>query len=169
MNTAPLDLILALGSNIGNRFQNLSDALSLLKKYFGNPIKISNIYESNPVDFLEQPKFLNMVALYRSSNFENPLEILSITKEIENILGRKKIIPKGPRNIDIDILYVNNLKFQNKELTLPHPGILERDFVIFPLQEVARCTKNCFIPKVPHNIFNNLNLYQPLLTNCIEN
>lgn len=152
-------LILALGSNIGDRLKNLNIAQRELEQIFGQPISRSKIYESKPVDYLKQPNFLNMVILFELSNSINPSEVLKMTQSIEIRLGRKKKIPKGPRIIDIDILYINNKKISSDDLEVPHPEILKRDFVIYPLQEIKSTATKVKIPDPSINVPNQLRIY----------
>ena len=173
MKKPDTELALALGSNIEDRLDNLNRAIAQLIKKFGQPIASSNVYESKPVDYLDQPQFLNMVLLFKAPKTLSPKELLKITQEIEVILGRQKIIPKGPRNIDIDILFVNNEKANSAELVLPHPGINERDFVIYPLQEIRKAAKVIDIPLPDGLVKNELKIVAPcsqivqLVSRCI--
>ena len=158
MKSANSELVLALGSNIGDKKNNLLNALRSLELYFGAPVAKSNPYESIPVDFIHQPSFINLVALYKIQTPKDPNDILQITQKIEKSLGRKKVIPKGPRNIDIDILYLDNLEVKSQQLTIPHPQIMHRDFVIYPLQELKHRTRRINIPPPSKSLINNLQL-----------
>jgi 2-amino-4-hydroxy-6-hydroxymethyldihydropteridine diphosphokinase len=158
MKPAYSELVLALGSNIGNKKDNLLNALRSLEFNFGVPVAKSNSYESIPVDFIHQPSFINLVVLYKIKSPKNPYDILQATQKIEKSLGRKKVIPKGPRNIDIDILYLDNLDVKSRQLTIPHPQIMYRDFVIYPLQELEHCTRRIDIPRPSKSLINNLRL-----------
>lgn len=124
-----------LGSNTGDRLSNLKKALNLLKEKDIEVSKISSVYESSPVDYLEQPDFLNIVVEAETS--VEPGKTLELIREIENLLGRKREIEKGPRIIDIDILLYNKAEIRTADLTVPHPKMLERSFVIVPLLEIA--------------------------------
>lgn len=126
---------LGLGSNIADRLSNLKRALSLLRKRDINILKTSSVYESSPVDYLEQSDFLNIVVEVETAL--EPGEILESIREIENSLGREREIKKGPRTIDIDILLYDDAEIRSAELTIPHPRMFERSFVIVPLLEVA--------------------------------
>lgn len=129
-----MSLIISLGSNLNDRVANLSDALEKLCKHF-NCISLSNIYESGAVDYLDQPDFLNQVAEFALPN-KTPQETMSLLLEIENELGRIRAYDKGPRIIDIDIIFWNNLKIQSKDLIIPHESWAKRDFIIKPLTEL---------------------------------
>lgn len=164
-----MQIILALGSNIGSRYENLLRAQTELHKCFGEPVSTSKIYESIPVDYLSQPSFLNMVILYEVHEKITPGEVLKITQGIEIQLGRKKEIPKGPRNIDIDILFINDKVVCSERLQIPHPEISYRDFVIYPLQEIRSSAKKMTIPKPSPNRPNRLRLFDIVSNNCLDN
>jgi GTP cyclohydrolase-4 len=125
---------LSLGSNLGDRKQNLAQALELLSKHL-KVEQISSIYETEPVGYEQQPLFLNAVC--RISTKLNPERLLRLAKKIEAELGRTPSFPNAPRPIDIDILIYSDEVFSNKELTIPHPRLAERSFVLVPLAEIA--------------------------------
>jgi len=125
---------LGLGSNMGDRKQNLAQALELLPKQVVVE-QVSSIYETEPVGYQPQPLFLNAVC--RISTELNPGQLLRLAKKIEAKLGRKPGFPNAPRPIDIDILLYNDEVFSTKELTVPHPRLTERAFVLVPLAEIA--------------------------------
>jgi len=129
-------LVLSLGSNIESRLENLMAATNLLNKNF-NKIIISSLYETEPKDDIDQKYFYNIVALYET-NIDDPFYILKITKEIENNIGREKDInrPKGPRKIDIDIIFFENKILNSDILTIPHKSYKKRNFVLIPLLEM---------------------------------
>jgi 2-amino-4-hydroxy-6-hydroxymethyldihydropteridine diphosphokinase len=125
---------LGLGTNLGDRFQNLYHAKEYIK---AQEIKIeaeSTIDETDPVDVLNQPKFLNQVIL--ASTQLLPHELLNVLKKIEMTMGRIPSIPKGPRLIDIDILLYNDDIINDAHLTIPHPEIRKRSFVLKHLAEL---------------------------------
>ncbi len=126
---------LCLGSNLGDREKNLIRALSLLSTEV-NLDKASSVYETEPVGYKEQPLFLNL-ACQVTTNL-NPWELLHLAKAIENKMGRisgKQI--NAPRPIDIDILFYNKQIINSKNLTVPHPRLAKRAFVLIPLSEIA--------------------------------
>jgi 2-amino-4-hydroxy-6-hydroxymethyldihydropteridine diphosphokinase len=126
---------LSLGSNLGDRAGFLCDALSLLSKLDYVTIeKVSSIYETDPQGYLDQADFLNIVCSIETEL--TPEELLSATGKIESILGRERSIRFGPRTIDIDILTFENEVRSSEKLTLPHPRMLERQFVLIPLHEI---------------------------------
>ena len=125
---------LGLGSNLGDRKQNLAQALELLSK---NVVieKVSSIYETEPVGYREQPLFLNAVC--RISTELSPAKLLRLAKKIEAKSGRLSSFCNAPRPIDIDILFYGNEVLDDKKLTVPHPRLVERAFVLVPLAEIA--------------------------------
>ena len=125
---------LCLGSNLGDREKNLTRALSLLSQEVKLE-KVSSIYETEPVGYKEQPLFLNMVC--QGTTNLNPQELLSLAKAIESKMGRAPSFPNAPRPIDIDILFYDNEIITTKDLTIPHPRLTDRAFVLVPLAEIA--------------------------------
>lgn len=127
-------LVIALGSNEGRRKFNIDKALSLLRASF-TEVQVAQLYESLDIYNPEGPPFLNTVAQYVRPE-KNPRNILNIVLNIEKTMGRKRLAPKGPRVIDLDILFINDLTVQEDGLTLPHPRWAERSFVVRPLSEL---------------------------------
>jgi 2-amino-4-hydroxy-6-hydroxymethyldihydropteridine diphosphokinase len=125
---------LGLGTNIGDRQSNLARALKLLGERLKIE-KVSSIYETEPVGYVDQPKFLNAVCLVKTNI--GPLQLLSLVKGIESNMGRDAGFPNGPRIIDIDIILYGNMSMIDPELTIPHPRMNERAFVLIPLVEIA--------------------------------
>lgn len=125
---------LGLGSNLGDREANLRKAIRLLSRKLRIE-GVSSIYETEPQDFFEQPKFLNAVC--RAATNLGPAELLEETKIVEKEMGRVPTFRYGPRVIDIDILFYGDLVLETPTLTLPHPRMAERAFVLVPLAEVA--------------------------------
>jgi len=125
---------LGLGSNLGDRKHNLAQALELLSKHVVIEL-ISSVYETEPSGYKEQPLFLNAVC--RVSMGLSPENLLRLAKKIEAELGRTPGFPNAPRPIDIDILFYDNQVLNDKELTIPHPRLVERAFVLVPLAEIA--------------------------------
>jgi 2-amino-4-hydroxy-6-hydroxymethyldihydropteridine diphosphokinase len=130
---------LCLGSNLGEREENLCQALTLLSQKV-NLDEVSSVYETEPVPILnrdkEQPLFLNLVC--RITTNLPPEELLRLAKDIETSMGR---VPSGqinsPRPIDIDILFYDNKIMETQNLTIPHPRLKDRAFVLIPLAEIA--------------------------------
>lgn len=125
---------LCLGSNLGDREKNLIWALSLLSQEI-NLEKVSSIYETEPIGYKEQPLFLNLVC--RVTTNLNPQELLHLAKTIENKMGRIPSFPNSPRPVDIDILFYDNQIIKTQDLTIPHPRLAKRAFVLIPLSEIA--------------------------------
>ena len=125
---------LGLGSNLGDREENLRKALSLLGDV-GEIIALSSVYETEPWGYAEQPSFLNMVCGFRTSL--SPPELLALAQEVERKLGRVRTIRYGPRTMDVDILLYGDLVLDTPDLQIPHPRIPERAFVLAPLAEIA--------------------------------
>ena len=127
-------IFIGLGSNVGNREEHLKKALELMAQ--GIAISaVSSIYETEPVDFEDQGWFLNMVVQGRTRLF--PEVLLEKLQHIEASMGRQRAIPKGPRTIDLDILLYGKALRAAKQLTIPHPLLHERAFVLAPLAEIA--------------------------------
>lgn len=129
-------IYLALGSNIEPRETYLAKALDALNAYQQITIvKKSSVYKTAPVGYTDQADFLNMVVEVDTSLL--PLALLDVCQAIEKQLGRKRDIRFGPRTIDLDILMYNQENRETERLTLPHPRMLERAFVLIPLGEIA--------------------------------
>lgn len=127
-------IYLALGSNLGDRRANLAAAIQRLR----NAIEInsiSSVYETEPVGYTEQPRFLNL-ALQGQTTL-SPEALLAYVKSIEAALGRQHTFRNGPRPIDIDILFYDDIRHEQEHLTVPHPRLAERAFVLAPLAEIA--------------------------------
>ncbi|MDI7743840.1 2-amino-4-hydroxy-6-hydroxymethyldihydropteridine diphosphokinase [Lysinibacillus fusiformis] len=127
---------LSLGTNIGQREENLKLAVRLLQEKPNVTVQsISSIYETAPVGYLDQPSFLN-IALYIETSLP-AMDVLTICQSVENELGRVRDIRWGPRIIDLDILLFNNDNIEVENLIVPHPRMFERAFVLVPLLEIA--------------------------------
>lgn len=125
---------MALGANLGDREASLREALKRLAAEPGMETRaISPVYETAPVGYTDQPSFLNMVV--RLSTGLSPVEVLRRLLAIEREMGRVRDIRWGPRNIDLDLLLVGETSMDTPELTLPHPRMGERAFVLVPLQD----------------------------------
>jgi 2-amino-4-hydroxy-6-hydroxymethyldihydropteridine diphosphokinase len=126
---------LGLGSNLGRRAANLARARRLLEREGVQVLAASSVYETEPVDYPDQPWFLNQVLEVRSGL--EPPDLLRLAKEIEARMKRAATVPKGPRTIDIDILFAGDLVLETPGLVLPHPRVHLRNFVLIPLAEIA--------------------------------
>ena len=125
---------LGLGSNLGDREENLRKTLSLLGESV-EIIALSSVYQTEPWGYGEQPSFLNMVCGFRTSL--SPPELLALVQEVERRLGRVRTIRYGPRTMDVDILLYGDRIVDTPDLQIPHPRIPERAFVLAPFAEIA--------------------------------
>ena len=128
-------IYLSLGSNIGDREANLRKAVEQLASQDMRVLHTSRIYETEPVDYVDQAWFLNQVVEAETTLF--PMQLLTRVGRVERDLGRKRTVRKGPRTIDIDILFYGAAVVETKRLEIPHPRIAERRFVLVPLAELA--------------------------------
>jgi 2-amino-4-hydroxy-6-hydroxymethyldihydropteridine diphosphokinase len=127
---------IGLGSNVGDREANLRKAVERLKKADGIEVtRVSSIYETAPVGYLEQPDFLNAVIEIETTL--SPPELLAVTKSIERDQKRLRQVRWGPRTIDLDILLYDDAEVEENGLRLPHPEVANRAFVLVPLAEIA--------------------------------
>jgi 2-amino-4-hydroxy-6-hydroxymethyldihydropteridine diphosphokinase len=126
-----------LGSNLGDRAGNLLLAVRGIMDAGLHVIRLSSIYETEPVGAIAQPDFLNMVAEISGDTMPEPEQLMARLLRVEYALGRTRDVPKGPRTIDIDLLLFGNELRQTEFLVLPHPGMRERRFVLDPLAEIA--------------------------------
>lgn len=132
---AETTVYLSLGSNLGDREKNLRTAIGALPDAKVRLACVSSVYETEPVDLREQPWFLNCTV--RATTEAPPLDLLHALRGIESGMGSKKLVPKGPRLIDLDILLYGNETIDTPELQVPHPRMLLRKFVLVPLAEIA--------------------------------
>jgi len=132
---------LSLGSNLGSREHYLRDAMVRLKS-LGRVAAVSSLYETEPVDFTDQPWFMNCIVLLETT--QAPVQLLGNLLAIEREMGRVRNQDKGPRTIDIDILLLDDTILDSPLLTIPHPAMHQRRFVLEPLVEIA--------PEVEHPI-----------------
>jgi len=130
----PKRVYLSLGSNVGDRAANLNTALQRLG-HLGKVAAVSSFYETEPVELTAQPWFLNCALQLDTEKM--PRQLLNGVLAIEQEMGRRRRQKKGPRNIDIDILLFGNSVVEAKGLTIPHPAMHDRRFVLEPLAEIA--------------------------------
>jgi 2-amino-4-hydroxy-6-hydroxymethyldihydropteridine diphosphokinase len=133
---------LSLGSNLGDREANLRNAIERLRGV-GNPIAISSFYETEPIDVVSQPWFLNCAVKLDTEKM--PRQLITAILSLEQEMGRQRKQQKAPRTIDIDILLFGSSIIEIPSLTIPHPRMHERRFVLEPLAEIA--------PDARHPIF----------------
>jgi 2-amino-4-hydroxy-6-hydroxymethyldihydropteridine diphosphokinase len=125
---------LSIGSNLGDRAKNLGTAIVLLAPKI-QPVLQSSIYQTEPWGYSDQPSFLNQVIKVETTL--EPLDLLIYLKEIESQMGRQETFRFGPRLIDLDILFYDELILDTPKLTIPHPRLYERAFILIPLAEIA--------------------------------
>jgi 2-amino-4-hydroxy-6-hydroxymethyldihydropteridine diphosphokinase len=128
-------IYLSLGSNLGDRAANLERAIEALSEIGVRVLRRSSIYETEPVDFLAQPWFLNCVIEGETSL--EPRHLLEELQAIELQLGSKKLVPRGPRIIDLDVLFYQGVVIHATGIEIPHPRLAARRFVLVPLAELA--------------------------------
>ena len=155
---------LAVGSNIGNRINNINKACHLLTN-FCSIVKISKIYETNSWPDETFPKYLNIII--KCNTVLNPISLLKNLKEIETFLGRKKAKKNFPRTCDIDIIDFKGLKINSKNIKIPHPRMSNRNFVLLPLFEIEKNWKHPknnisivkLIKKLDLNLLRSIKIY----------
>jgi 2-amino-4-hydroxy-6-hydroxymethyldihydropteridine diphosphokinase len=125
---------LSLGSNLGDREENLREAILRLET-MGEVVKVSALYETEPVGYAAQPWFLNCAVQLETEKM--PRQLLQAIRGVEQRMGRRRMRKKGPRKIDIDILLFGSSVVDTAELVIPHPAMHERRFVLEPLAEIA--------------------------------
>ena len=138
----PTTVYLSLGSNVGEREAQLRDAQIRLST-IGRVSAVSPVYETEPVEFTAQPWFLNCAVAIETDL--TPQQLMAAILRIEEEMGRRRVQKKGPRSIDIDILLFDDLVLESMELTIPHPAMHQRRFVLEPLADIA--------PQVLHPAF----------------
>lgn len=130
------DVFLGLGSNVGDRENQLKEAIRLLDEQSGiKVVKVSSFYETEPVGYVDQPDFLNLCVEIQTEL--SPKAVLERGLAIEQQLHRVRKERWGPRTLDIDILLYGDQIIEEQDLTIPHPRMTERAFVLIPLQEIA--------------------------------
>ncbi len=126
---------IGIGSNLGSREKNCKDAISLLMKDGIAIIKLSSMIETEPWGVTDQPKFINMAI--EAETGLGPEDLLKVLKKTETAMGRSPGTRWGPRVIDLDILFYDDLVIMTADLEVPHPGLKDREIVIRPLAEIA--------------------------------
>ncbi|MBM7841310.1 2-amino-4-hydroxy-6-hydroxymethyldihydropteridine diphosphokinase [Alkalihalobacillus xiaoxiensis] len=127
---------LALGSNISDREAHLIKAVDALRAHHAIQVKrVSSLYETEPVGYIDQSAFINMVVQIETEL--NPVELLDVTQAIEVEVGRKQTFRNGPRIVDLDILLYEQENIELNELQIPHPRMWDRAFVLIPLAEIS--------------------------------
>lgn len=152
---------LSLGSNLGDRQANLRNATGRLLE-LGDVVEVSSLYETEPVEFTDQPWFLNCAVAVQTELI--PREFLAGILAIERAMGRERTKPKGPRIIDIDILLFGAATIKTPQLTVPHPAMAERRFVLEPLTEIAPEVKHPLLRKTARDMLDALPNSGPTVT-----
>ena len=128
-------IFLSLGSNIGERARNIARAIAELPEHGVRVVGRYSLYETEPVEFLAQGRFLNCVVEVETEL--EPAELMRALLDIERSMGRERVTPKGPRIIDMDILLFGSRVVREADLEIPHPRMAERRFVLVPLVKIA--------------------------------
>jgi len=145
---------IALGTNLGDRKENLNQAISKIEETGNVVVLKSYIYETKPYGVKEQPDFYNAVIGVLTPY--KPLALLNVLKSIEAEMGRKDTKKWGPRIIDLDIILYGDIVLDDERLTLPHPDFRNRDFVLRPLKEIARMIVDPISEKTIGELYNAL-------------
>lgn len=128
-------VVIALGSNVGDTLTNLKEAVALLEEKGCVVKKVSRLYQTEPWGYADQDDFLNGAILMETDR--DPFALLELTQSIEQGMGRKKLFLNGPRNIDLDILLYEEETVESENLLIPHPRIAQRLFVLQPLMDIV--------------------------------
>jgi len=130
------EVYLGLGSNLGDRFLLMENAVEFLRASGAfEDIRISSLYETDPIGYTDQPPFLN--AVFGGKTQLSPEALLKLCQAVETELNRVRVIHWGPRTIDADILLYDTIRVQEPDLVIPHPRMFERSFVLIPLIEIC--------------------------------
>jgi 2-amino-4-hydroxy-6-hydroxymethyldihydropteridine diphosphokinase len=158
---------LALGSNVGDSIETLQKALEEITLEIGSVEKIANFYKNEAMGFEADQEFVNTACLVHTDL--SPQKLLEKTQEIEKNLGRKEKSSGfySSRTIDIDILYFNQLILESKNLTIPHPLLSLRDFVLCPMNDIAPNHIDLKTKQSINHLFTNLNKFRPLII-CLK-
>ncbi|MBA2705415.1 MAG: 2-amino-4-hydroxy-6-hydroxymethyldihydropteridine diphosphokinase [Blastocatellia bacterium] len=162
-----MNAYVSLGSNLGDRAGNLLLGIRGMLDANLEVIRLSQIYETEPVETFAQPTFLNMVAELRGSTLPRPEELLARLLRIEYALGRIREAAMAPRTLDLDLLFYPNETSETQFLNLPHPRLHQRRFVLVPLNELAPTLFHTKLNKTIGELLeelednSNLNLWRP--------
>jgi 2-amino-4-hydroxy-6-hydroxymethyldihydropteridine diphosphokinase len=151
--TQKVRVAIGLGSNLGDRAAKVREAMKILSEEFLEDAKTSNLYESEPWGKTDQPKFLNAVIVGLSE--WKPPAIVNYLKSLERELGRTETVKNGPRVIDLDLLAYAEQTWEGEGVTVPHPGIPDRDFVILPWRELWPNWKHPALQKTLEEIWKS--------------
>lgn len=149
----PILVYLSLGSNVGDREHHLRDAIARLETK-GRIVSVSSFYETEPVEFTDQAWFLNCAVALETT--ETPEQLMAALLHLEQEMGRQRIQRKGPRTIDIDILLFGDTILDSPALTIPHPAMQQRRFVLQPLAEIAPEARHPALKKTVRELLDGL-------------
>ena len=159
-------VFLAFGANLGNPKDQIEQGIMALNDHGVNVIARSPWFETEPVGMDDQPWFLNQVA--RASTSLDPYELLAVCQQIENWVGRVPSVRFGPRHLDIDILLYGDERIESDELTIPHPRMRERRFVLIPLLEIAPDIKDPVLNQPYADVLSRLDEGKKVLRSLIN-
>lgn len=126
---------LSLGSNIGQKVDYLNKAVDIISKSdFVHKLKVSSFYSTDPVGYIDQDEFVNIAVEVETTL--TPYELLKLCQDVETELNRVRLIRWGPRTIDVDIILYDEIEMDDETLTIPHPRMHERGFVLIPIYEL---------------------------------
>lgn len=155
MQTEIVTAYIGLGSNLGDRAGNLLLAVRGLTEAGFAVQRLSGIYETEPVGTESEQRFLNMAAEVRIAGI-SPVQMMARMLRIEYLLGRMRPTPKAPRTVDLDLLFYNSLQIQTEFLTLPHPRLHLRKFVLVPLDELSPHLEHPLLNKTVQEILSDV-------------
>lgn len=144
---------LSLGSNVGDRAAHLRAALTWLETE-GRVVSVSSFYETEPVEFTDQAWFLNCAVTLETT--DTPEHLMTAILDVEKKMGRQRTQPKGPRTIDIDVLLFGETILDTPRLTVPHPAMHQRRFVLQPLAEIAPALQHPMLKKTIRELLDAL-------------
>jgi 2-amino-4-hydroxy-6-hydroxymethyldihydropteridine diphosphokinase len=153
-----MSLVIALGSNMGDKLNHLNTAIEKLNQHF-TMIAKSHVYESAAIEYENQNDFLNQVVEFKVPKMEVD-QVMQLLLDIEQNMGRQRDIPKGPRVIDLDILFWGNKSFHSDITIIPHPRWSERSFVVLPLTELPFYESLKKWAKIPTSFSNTAKVYK---------
>ena len=144
---------LSLGSNLGDRFRQLHNAITRLGD-LGRVVAVSSFYETEPMELTDQPWFLNCAVAIETTATSD--QLMTALLQIEKDMGRQRTQKNGPRTIDLDILLFNDLVTNSPALTIPHPAMHQRRFVLQPLAEIAPEARHPLLKKTIQELLEEL-------------